>query len=353
MGGKINIAVTGAEGFVGKNLCVRLSELDDIEHSPLTRETTAEAYQSAIDHADLVIHLAGVNRPDNPADYSGNVDAASNLAIAIERSGRSMGVVFSSSVKAVDDTPYGRSKKQAEDQFLSLAQEQGVDTLIMRLPNVFGKWCKPNYNSAVATFCHNIARGLPVQVNDPLAPLSLIYIDDLVDQLVNIIREKNLKTGFYEVDEVFDTTVGAVADLIQKFHDQRKACSIDNVGVGLTRALYATYISYLPPVDFSYELVSHGDPRGSFSEVVRTPEAGQFSYFNAHPGVTRGGHYHHTKSEKFLVVHGRALFKFRHILTDAVHQIETSADKPVVVDTIPGTRRAYDSRRNTRTKSSS
>lgn len=336
MADKVMVAVTGANGFVGKNLCVRLSELEDFEHIALTRDTSAEEYFAAVAQCDVVVHLAGVNRPSKPEEFSGNADAANMLADAIGQAGRNIPIIYTSSTKAEDDTPYGRTKKEAEDRFLQDAQEDGVSALIMRLPNIFGKWCRPNYNSAVATFCHNIARDMEIAVNDPAAQLSLLYVDDLVDQIVMIIREGNIETGYHEVVNVYDTTVGDIAQLIKKFHDERKQCSIENVGTGLTRALYATYISYLPAKEFSYELVSHGDPRGSFSEVVRTPHAGQFSYFNAHPGVTRGGHYHHTKTEKFLVVHGRALFKFRHILTDETHEIETSSDTPVVVDTIPG-----------------
>lgn len=336
MGRTTNVLVTGANGFVGKNLCLRLSDLDEYTVSPVTRDTKPDEFESAVGNANVVVHLAGVNRPDNPAAFSGNFDSVMTLTEAIARTGRKIRVICSSSTKAAEESPYGSSKKKAEDSLLAFAETNGSPVAIMRLPNLFGKWCRPNYNSAVATFCHNVARGLSISVNDPAASISLLYIDDLIDQIINLIEAQDMETGFVEVGNVHETTVGEVAGLIQAFHEQRSEAQIDNVGTGLTRALYATYISYLLPEDFSYELVSHRDARGAFSEMLKTREAGQFSYFNAHPGVTRGGHYHHTKTEKFLVVHGQALFKFRHMLTSELHEVRTSADTPVVVDTIPG-----------------
>lgn len=332
----VTIAVTGADGFVGRNLLLRLREQGRFETIALTRGSSDDDWRDAAGRADAVIHLAGVNRPDDPADFAGNPGAAGRLAASLDQAGRAVPVLFASSAKAGEDTPYGRSKKQAEDALLAFSARTGAAVAIYRLPNIFGKWSRPNYNSAVATFCHNIARGLPIAVNDPAAPLSLLYVDDLVDAFLEALAGPNLAGGFHEAGPVYQSTVGAVTAMVEGFHDDRRSGLVDNVGCGLTRALYATYISFLPPEDFSYGLVSHSDPRGSFSEMLKTREAGQFSYFTAHPGVTRGGHYHHTKTEKFLIVHGEALFRFRHMLTGEAHEVRTTADVPVVVETIPG-----------------
>lgn len=333
---RTRIAVTGADGFVGRNLLLRLAEKGRFDGLSLTRGSSDDDWRDAAERADAVVHLAGVNRPENPIDFAGNPGAAARLTTALDRAGRTIPVLYASSTKATEETPYGRSKQAAEDHLLAFAARTGAPVAIYRLPNVFGKWSRPNYNSAVATFCHNIARGLPISISDPDAPLSLLYVDDLIDAFLQALANPALAAGFHETGHVYQTTVGAVAAMIEGFHDDRRLGLIDNVGTGLTRALYATYISFLPPQDFSYDLVSHVDPRGCFSEMLKTRQAGQFSYFTAHPGVTRGGHYHHTKTEKFLIVHGEALFRFRHMLTGEWHEVRTSADAPVVVETIPG-----------------
>jgi UDP-2-acetamido-2,6-beta-L-arabino-hexul-4-ose reductase len=316
------IAVTGADGFIGRNLAVRLNEVGDIV-LPLTRTSTADEWHRAVAEADAVIHLAGANRPVDPAEFMGvNSGSAQMLAKTVAASGRPMPIIYASSAKAVDDTEYGRSKRAGEEHLLRLSEDTGAPVYLFRLVNVFGKWARPNYNSAVATFCHNIPRGLPITVNDPAAPLLLVYVDDVVEAFLDVL--------------VYETTVGSVADAIQGFRSDRAENLIDQVGTDLTRALYATYVAALPPSEFSYPIVGHQDPRGSFSEMLKTRTSGQFSYFTAHPGVTRGGHYHHTKTEKFLIVHGEALFRFRHIVTDETHEIRTSGKEPVIVETVPG-----------------
>lgn len=336
MSDRKTVVVTGADGFVGKNLTLRLCELGRYEVVPITRESSVEDWAAALAAADTAVHLAGVNRPPDPAGFSGNQSSAEQLAGAIEETKRPIRTILTSSAKAVDDTAYGVSKRAAEDVLLALAKRSGAPVAIFRLPNVFGKWCRPNYNSAVATFCHNVARDLPISVTDAAAPLSLVYIDDVVDAFVGLIDARDFATGFHEVAPVYETTVGAVADTIRGFRTDRDDNLIANVGTGLARALYATYVSYLPPDEFSYAITSHRDPRGAFSEMLKTRDAGQFSYFTAHPGVTRGGHYHHTKTEKFLIVHGEALFRFRHMLTGERHEVRTSGEEPVVVETVPG-----------------
>jgi UDP-2-acetamido-2,6-beta-L-arabino-hexul-4-ose reductase len=329
------IVVTGADGFVGQNLRLRLSELQGYEVRPIGRGDDPEAWRAAVAGADLVVHLAGVNRPPDPAEFSGNADSIRSLTDAMDAAGKPLPVILASSAKAADPSPYGISKKEAEDALLEHAARSGASAAIYRLPNIFGKWARPNYNSGVATFCHNVARELPINVHDHAAPLTLVYVDDVIDAFIAQM-EQGFQTGFHEVPPIYETSVGEVADIIRGFRADRSDNMIANVGTGLLRALYATYVSYLPPEEFSYSIESHRDPRGAFSEMLKTRQAGQFSYFTAHPGVTRGGHYHHTKTEKFLIVHGEARFRFRHVMTGETHEVLTSGDKPVVVETVPG-----------------
>lgn len=331
------VVVTGANGFVGKNLTLRLGEIGGFEVTPVTRAMDHATLAAKIAEADAIVHLAGANRPADVTAYeTDNLGATLALTHLVENAGRPIPIYFASSAKAVDETPYGRSKKGAEDALLAFTARTGNPVFIYRLVNVFGKWGRPNYNSAVATFCHNIARGLPIEIHYPSSPLKLIYVDDFMDRLIGALKAPPAHSGFVDAGPVYETTVGAVADQIRAFHQARAAGAVAEVGVGLTRALYATYIAYLPTPSFGYPLVGHADPRGVFTEFLKTPTAGQVSFFTSHPGVTRGGHYHHSKVEKFLIVQGEALFRFRHMLTGEVHEIRTSADTPVVVETIPG-----------------
>lgn len=331
------VAVTGADGFVGKNLMLRLAETGRFDARPLTRRSSEEDWRTAIAQADAVIHLAGVNRPTDPADFAtGNAGTTAQLAGMVEAGGRPIPILYASSAKAIEPGPYGESKQAAEDALFALAERTGAPVAVFRLPNIFGKWCRPNYNSAVATFCHNVARDEPIRVDNPQAPLTLVYVDDVIDGFITLLDGGAFRTGFQTIEPAYETNVGTVADAIRGFREDRADNLIAEVGTGLSRALYATYVSYLPPAEFAYEIASHRDPRGAFSEMLKTRHSGQFSYFTAHPGVTRGGHYHHTKTEKFLIVHGEALFRFRHMLTGEVHEIRTSGETPRVVETIPG-----------------
>ena len=210
---------------------------------------------------------------------------------------------------------------------------------LFRLANVFGKWCRPNYNSVVATFCHNVAHNLPIQINDSQAALTLVYIDDVIEHFVKIMDGAETSTGddgFATVKPQYDTTVGELARLILAFRDSRRSLVTERVGAGLVRALYSTYVSYMPVESFAYDLPQHADQRGVFVEMLKTPDCGQFSFFTTHPGVTRGGHYHHSKTEKFLIIKGQARFRFRHILTGQVHELKTSGDRPQIVEMVPG-----------------
>ena len=333
----MKILVTGADGFIGKNLCVSLAEQAGFEVLPVVRATDPAALESKVAQADAVIHLAGVNRPQDPAEFAaGNADFTARLCQALLATGRPIPVAFASSIQADRDNPYGLSKRAAEDHLRRYAEASGAPVALYRLANVFGKWSRPDYNSAVATFCHNIARGLPIQVNDAAAPLRLVYIDDVVAELLRFLADPGSGVGLRQAGPVYATTVGELARQIEAFKDVRASLVTERVGTGLVRALYATYVSFLPPQAFSYGVPKYGDARGVFVEMLKTPDCGQFSFFTAHPGITRGGHYHHTKTEKFLVIKGVARYRFRHLVTDEVFELDSTGDEPLVVETIPG-----------------
>lgn len=338
------ILITGANGFVGKNLQLHLSERKDIQVRCFTRANTVDELPALLNGADFVFHLAGVNRPQDPAAFVvGNAGLTQALCTALAQvaitTGRKVPVVFASSIQAAQDNAYGQSKRAAEDALFALQHEYGVPVHVFRLPNVFGKWARPNYNSAVATFCHNTARGLPITVNDPAASLTLVYVDDVVQRFIHLLDGADAAldaAGFATVAPQYSTTVGALAAQIQAFKESRNNLVTERVGTGLVRALYSTYVSYLPVEEFAYTVPQHGDARGVFVEMLKTPDCGQFSYFTAHPGITRGGHYHHSKTEKFLVIKGCARFKFRHMHTGETHTLDTSGEQAQVVETVPG-----------------
>ena len=266
----------------------------------------------------------------------GNRGATETLIAALDQVGNACPIWYASSTKASDATPYGISKAAAEDVLRNYGMRSGANVTIARLPNVFGKWCRPNYNSAVATFCYNVARDLPIEVHDVSAPITLVHVDDVVSAIIAWLHSWGMSDAVASVEPTYETKIGTVADLICSFADNRHSGMIDRVGTGFIRALYATYVSYLPVEDFAYPLVAHSDPRGMFAEVLKTRDSGQFSFFTAHPGITRGGHYHHAKTEKFLVVAGRARFTFRHMGTGERYEIHTEGSVPVVVETVPG-----------------
>ncbi len=333
----MRIVITGADGFIGKNLRHHLREAGHADVLGVTRSTEAALVNEALSNADFVYHLAGVNRPTDPADFvAGNTDFTQRVCDTLLASGRAVPVAYASSTQAALDNPYGRSKKAAEDALLAYSQRSGAALHLFRLTNVFGKWSRPNYNSAVATFCHNVTRGLPINVNDPAAALQLVYVDDVVRALVELLGAPAPNTPWAEAGPVYRTTVGELAQMIQGFAQSRETLVSPRVGTDLVRALYATYVSFLPPTSFDYGLTRHADPRGEFVEMLKTPDCGQFSYFTAHPGITRGEHYHHSKTEKFLVIRGTAHFGFRHIETGELHETVTRGGEPRVVETVPG-----------------
>ena len=340
----MKVLITGSDGFIAKNLALSLQQRQNIQVMSFNRESKTEDLSALIEKADFIFHLAGINRPQDPAEFTrGNVDLSSLVSDAIKKfvneTGRYIPVVFSSSIHASADNEYGRTKLAAENVFAALASETGNPVFISRLPGVFGKWARPNYNSVVATFCYNIAHDLPVTVNDPQYLLRLVYIDDVVKVFTDLLDQEikpEVKQHLINVVPEYNVALGEIAESITSFREGRNSLELERVGTGFLRALYSTYVSYLPEQDFSYPVKEHTDSRGSFVELFKSKDSGQVSYFTAHPGITRGGHYHHTKTEKFMVISGTARFRFRHMLTDEYYETVTSGDKPVMVETIPG-----------------
>jgi UDP-2-acetamido-2,6-beta-L-arabino-hexul-4-ose reductase len=340
----MKVLITGANGFVGKNLQLQLAERKDVEVVCFTRSHSMAQLLSLLHGVDFVFHLAGVNRPDDPQDFTtDNIDLTQALCQALcmvtQSTGKKVPIIFTSSTQAGCNNPYGQSKMAAEQVLQAATLSYGISVEIMRLPNVFGKWCKPNYNSVVATYCHNIAFGLPIQVNDPAAPITLVYVDDLIEHFMQLMDGADAAVGldgFATVAPQYTTTVGDLASQIWAFKNSRTSLITERVGTGLVRALYATYVSYLPVESFSYTVPHYTDSRGVFVEMLKTPDCGQFSFFTAQPGITRGGHYHHSKTEKFLVVKGQARFKFRHLQTGQAVELVISGDKSEIVETVPG-----------------
>lgn len=332
----MRVLVTGSNGFLGRNLTLGLREKGH-EVLCFTRDSDPEDLPAMVGLCDAVFHLAGVNRPDDPAEFERvNHGLTKMLADSVAASGNAPVIVLASSTHAAVDTPYGRSKRAAEAVLEDLAGKLAAPVLIFRLPGVFGKWGRPDYNSVVNTFCHNIARDIPIRVDDPERAVRLVYVDDVVEAFVSVLGEVPAGLHRPEIEPAYTTTLGELSATIKGFRESRADLVIDKVGTGLIRALYATYASYLEPSDFSYPVKAHADARGRFVEMLRTRDTGQFSFFTAGPGVTRGGHYHHSKTEKFLVLKGQARFRFRCMLTDRRAELVTDGAVPHLVDTAPG-----------------
>lgn len=333
---KMNIVITGANGFIGKNLRFFLQENGYNEINCIEKETTSEQLYQALKNANFVFHLAGINRSINRSEfYEGNSELTESITNILEDIGNKTPLLITSSIQAGLDNDYGKSKAAAEFVVKKYAEDTGAKVFIFRLPNVFGKWCKPDYNSVIATFCYNIINDKDIIINNPDTKLNIVYIDDVCKTFVNCIKgliapEKS------EVNPVYNTTVGEIASIIKSFKEKQHSLNVDKVGSGLIRALYATYLSYYSTNDFSYSVPRYEDPRGTFVEMLKTKESGQISFFTAHPGITRGGHYHHTKNEKFLVIKGRARFTFRHIDTKEYYELFVDGEESKIVETVPG-----------------
>ena len=330
----MKILVTGAKGFIGKNLIAELRNRKYEGIFEYDRDTDSSLLDEYCKEADFVFHLAGVNRPKEQTEFmEGNFGFTSDLLDSLKKHNNTCPVMISSSIQAELDNPYGESKKAGEDLLFAYGKETGAKVLVYRFPNVFGKWCRPNYNSAVATFCNNIAHDLPIQVNDPSVVMNLVYIDDVVNELINAIEGKENKVDlFCEVPVVHTITLGEIVDLIYSFKNSREDRSVPNMSDAFTKKLYSTYLSYLPENKFSYDLKMNVDQRGSFTEFIKTPDHGQVSVNISKPGITKGNHWHHTKNEKFLVVSGKGVIRFRKIDSDKVIEYYVSGDKMEAVD---------------------
>ena len=353
----MNVLITGAKGFVGKNLiatleCIRDGkdrsfEVDaDLQVLAYDIDTDPELLDEYCAKADFVFHLAGVNRPEDPADFmKGNFGFTSTLLDTLKKHGNTCPVMISSSIQAALDNPYGKSKKAGEDLLFAYGKETGAEVLVYRFPNVFGKWCRPNYNSAVATFCNNIANGLPITVSDRGHMMTLVYIDDVVAELIAaLIGKANKKDdGFCYVPVEHKITLGEIVDLLYSYKEGREALEVPHLPEGsFAKKLYSTYLSYLPEDGFAYKLKMNIDARGSFTEILRTADRGQVSVNISRPGITKGNHWHHTKNEKFVVVSGRGLIQLRKVGANEngephpIIEYYVSGDEITVVDMIPG-----------------
>ncbi len=332
----MKVLITGADGFIAKNLIFKLRELG-IEVISHYRSSTMTSLLEGIPKADFIFHLAGVNRPLNNSDFSsGNYEFTKTLCEYILKTKSSAPIIFTSSIQAEQNNPYGLSKLKAENEFQKLGDILKSGIAIYRLPNIFGKWSKPNYNSVVATFCYNVINNIPLDIHNETSVINLIYIDDLIDEFLRKINFGVFGIERPSIQPEYSVTIGELASTIESFKVYKDNGFVGPVGTGLYRALYSTYLSFYKPVHFKYSLKMHSDKRGIFVEMLKTKDFGQFSFFTAHPGVTRGEHYHHTKNEKFLVVKGLARFKFRNIVTNEKSEIIVAASKSEIIETVPG-----------------
>ena len=332
------ILITGAGGFVGRNLVERLRCEGYTELLCFERENTDEELRAWAARAAFVYHLAGINRPKDPKEfYDGNADLTTRLLGYLEQAGNTAPILVTSSTQAALDNDYGKSKAQAEQAVFDHETRTGAPAYVYRMPGLFGKWCRPNYNSVVATFCHNIARDLPIEVRDPAYELPLVYIDDVIACILDALQQGKAQRdeeGYCRIHPVHRVTLGRLAELIRSFAEARKgSLAVPYLAEGsFEKKLYSTYLSYLPTDQFAYDLNMHCDDRGSFTEVLRTPERGQVSVNISKPGIVKGNHWHHTKNEKFLVVRGEGIIRFRRPDSQEIIEYHVSGSKLQVVD---------------------
>ena len=332
------ILITGAGGFVGKNLVATLRTAGYTDLMLFEKDDTPETLADYCRRAAFVVHLAGINRPTDPSEfYTGNAGLTDTLLANLEAAGNTAPVLVTSSTQAELDNDYGKSKRQAEEAIFAHRRRTGATVYVFRMPGVFGKWCRPNYNSVVATFCHNVAHGLPIQVRDSAFSLPLVYIDDVVACILaafdgDVMMDRSA-TPICHMHPIHEVTLGRLAELIQGFAAGRTSLAVPDLAPGsFEKKLYSTYLSYLPSDQFSYPLEMHTDNRGSITEFLRSPERGQVSINISHPGIVKGNHWHHTKNEKFLVVKGEGVIRFRNIFSKEVIEYHVSGDKLEVVD---------------------
>lgn len=329
----MKVLVTGAKGFIGRNLVTTLKQDTNLEVIEIDIEQSVEELKQATLESEFIFHLAGVNRPKNDQEFfEGNTGLTETVIETLKQHQKKTPILITSSIQAELENAYGQSKKAAEDALKNYSQETGANVYIYRLPNVFGKWCRPNYNSAVATFCHKIARDEEIWVNDRSISLNLVYIDDVVRCFIDIMNNQPKSTDYLEVTPVHLATLGEIVDLLVSFKESRESRTVAKMDDPLAKKLYSTYLSYLPEDQFSYPLQMNIDYRGSFTEFIKTPDRGQVSVNISKPGITKGNHWHHTKNEKFLVVSGTGVIRFRKVDDDKVIEYFVSGEKLEVVD---------------------
>jgi len=335
----MRVVITGAAGFIGRHLCEALRRNSAVEQViEITRASTTQDLDAAVASADAIFHLAGVNRPEDPAEFDrGNRALTEQICAAASAGGRRPLLVLSSSIQAALDNPYGRSKAAAEEIVRNWVGTSGARAVVFRLKNVFGKWCRPNYNSVAATFCHNVAHDLPITISDPFRQIELIYIDDVIEALTSCLATPP-QQGCEErsVEPAYRISLGDLAARIQAFRSSRESLLLPSFEEPLNKRLYATYLSYLEPANFGYGLVKREDPRGSLAEFMKSAQFGQIFVSRTNPGITRGNHFHHTKTEKFLVLEGQAVVRFRPILGGNVIEHRVDGRDYRVIDIPPG-----------------
>ncbi|BBO87645.1 NAD-dependent epimerase/dehydratase family protein [Desulfosarcina ovata] len=335
----MNILVTGANGFIGRNLIINLKRLNDCEISEYDIDSNYDDLKAFLIKADVIVHLAGVNRPERDNEFrKGNSLFSQHICNILCEIKRQPLIIFASSIQAELDNPYGISKRIAEQEFFRLKENYNVPVAVFRLPGVFGKWCRPNYNSVVATFCYNIARGLPITIFDPNHKIDLVYIDDVIRSFIDVINHEYTETGnnFYSVKPVYNISLKDLADTIQSFRDSRTSLKLPDFNDRIEKCLYATYLSYMQEDDFAYSLEQRIDQRGELAELLKSDFAGQIFVSRTRPGITRGDHYHDTKVEKFAVLDGEAVIRFRQIYTNEIIEYPVSGKDFKVVDIPPG-----------------
>lgn len=333
------LLITGSDGFIGKNLFVALKRLNKHTIRVFDTNNSLSELPAMLSDADFVYHLAGINRPTDESEFKkGNTDLTQFIANTLLTQKRDIPIVLTSSTQAASNNPYGISKKQAEDIVFSYAKKTKTQCYVYRLPNVFGKWCKPNYNSAVATFCYNISHGLDIKINDPSKELELVYIDDIVEEFINLIESKPVVAinSFKSIYRTFKTTVEELAKKLYSFKEIRKTQILPDMNDVFTKFLYSTYLSYLDSNDFAYSLEQHSDERGVLAEMLKSANFGQIFVSHTKPGITRGNHYHDTKIEKFCIISGLAIVRFKHILSGDIVSYKIKGDEFKIIDIPPG-----------------
>lgn len=330
----MKVLVTGAKGFIGKNLICALERDKNYEILSIDKENSKEELEKSVIESEFIVHLAGINRPKNDEEFfKGNTGLTEKIINILKENKKNTPILITSSIQADLDNSYGKSKKAAEEALLEYMAEMKANIFIFRLPNVFGKWCRPNYNSVIATFCHNIARGEEVWISDQNREMTLVYIDDVVRNIKNTIENREvLISGYHKIDVEHKATLGEIIDLIKSFKESRKTLMIPNMKNELTKKLYSTYLSYLPENEFSYLLKMNVDNRGSFTEFIKSKDRGQVSVNISKPGITKGNHWHDTKNEKFLVVSGEGIIRFRKVDSEKIIEYKVSGENLEVVD---------------------